>query len=59
MINHRLLVQSKWCKTDKKKKKMNPAGHGTPVRFVVGRASHYSTKASRKCVDALVLLISL
>jgi hypothetical protein len=39
---------------------MNPAGYRTRVaRFGVGRASHYSTKASRKGGDALVLLISL
>jgi hypothetical protein len=59
MINHRLLVHSKWCKTEKKKK-VNPAGYGTRVaRFVVGRASHYFTKASQKGGNALVLLISL
>jgi hypothetical protein len=43
-----------------KKKKVNPAGYRTRVaRFIVGRASHFSTKASRKGGDTLVLLISL
>jgi hypothetical protein len=43
-----------------KEKKVNPAGYRTLVaRFVVERASHYSTKPSRKGGDALVLLISL
>jgi hypothetical protein len=42
MINRRLLVQSKWCKT-KKKKKANLAGYRTRVSsFVVRRACHYS-----------------
>jgi hypothetical protein len=56
MINHRLLVQSKWCKT---MKKVNPAGYWTQVTsFVVGRACHYSMNASRKGGYALVLLIT-
>jgi hypothetical protein len=36
VINHRLLVHSKWCKTEKKEKR-------EPSR-VVGRASHYSIR---------------
>jgi hypothetical protein len=48
MINHRVLVQSKWCKTEKKKK-VNPAGYRTWVaRFVVECASHYWRKLLRK-----------
>jgi hypothetical protein len=46
MINHRLLVHSKWCKTEKKEK-------SEPSRV------SNSTKASRKSGDASVLLISL
>jgi hypothetical protein len=50
-LRWRLLVHSKWCKTEKKTK-VNPP---RVARFVVGRASHYSTKASRKGGDAVIL----
>jgi hypothetical protein len=56
MINHRLLAHSKWCKTEKKEKsepsRISNPGH---TRFI----SHYSTKASQKGGNALVLLTSL
>jgi hypothetical protein len=50
-----------WYKVNgTRQKKVNQAGYRTRVtRFVVERARHYSTKASRKGGDALVLLISL
>jgi hypothetical protein len=68
IIKHRLLVHSKWCKTEKKR--VNPAGYRIRVAtrlgslsffsfeptFVVGRANHYSANTSHKSGDALVLL---
>jgi hypothetical protein len=66
MINYRLLVHCKWCKTEKKEKGepsrlpcIEPGCHNLDSIRSRTCYSHYSTKSSRKGGDVLVLLISL